>query len=340
MRSWWLLVILGLVAGGCGVSRVSALPSETTGGGGRPVAGGRAAAPSFLATTDDNGTTVLQLRRLSDGRTLETVLRSARGLSAVQTSATSALVALSGDCTATLEQINLLSGDIRVLRRLSQAVYGIALSPDGTELAYSTYAHCTVAPPCRGACGGSEAFDTGTLAVLNMHAGAVSETTPAGPDPHPGVGGPIWSPNGKQIAVTLADGTPGQVAVVNAAHPDFHTARLLRLPAGCDDAPIAWTALGILTDEYCGDGTSTLVTHFLAVTNTGQRIHRWAVPSCTYGISAEPATNTNKVIVETDVGYGTCSPQTTWTARFWTIAGLELKPLFAVPGAGFNVGLL
>ncbi len=333
------MAVLGLAAGGCGMSRVTPVPSGTSpGGGASTVAAGRSA-PSFLTLEIDNITRLLQLRRLSDVRAPTTVISSDQFAGAIETSTTSALVGLSSNCNATLERVNLITGDVRVLRRLHQAVSGFALSPNGAELAYITYAHCSVPPPCPGVCSGGTTFGPDTLAVLNLSTGAVSETTLVGPDPHPVVAQPSWSPNGRQVAVSVLEGTPAQVAVVNAAHPEFRTARLLPRPAGCDDDPIAWTTLGILTDESCGDGTPTSVTHFMAVTDTGKTTRRWAVPPCTYGVSAEQAADSTKIVVDTDVGYGTCSPQATWTAQFWTIDGPKLKPLFAIPGAGFDVGL-
>lgn len=301
----------------------------------------RRAIPSFLTVNHSGaGATVeLQLRRLSNGHVITGLRRTDQSADAVETSQTSALVLISGVCTAKLERVDLLTGSTSVVRRFHVPVDGFALNPAGTKLAYTTYAHCSRPPPCHGECSGPAGFGPDTLAVLDLQTGTVEHTTLKGSIPHPTIGYLAWSPNGRQVAATLLDGTPGQVAVIDADHPDFRTARLLPRPRGCDEADVAWTELGILTDETCGDGSPTLTTHFLALTATGKPVRRWAVPACTYGVEAQPVPGTDKVVVSTDVGYGTCSPQNTWTARFWTIAGNHLKPLFADPGSAFDVTL-
>ena len=303
------LCAIAAVAIGVGLTRSSDRSNVIVGG---VPAGPLAAGSSFLTVTSISPATrhnlnpglELQDRSLATGRVQATLVKgtSVRAISAsIGPDGTVIAAVTTGQCGAVLESINPHTGKATAIGDVADAsggVTGLSVSPDGRHIAYEAYPGCqqgtptptTTAPAHPTAPSTTSTQDT-YLAVRDLATGATVETSfDFQGVVFDGNGGPVWSPDGTQLAV-LAPPHNNRIMLVSAAHPDFQAATTLRLPARCEavgdiNAIGAWNRSGLTVSLSCA-ATGTARTspgraqsYLEQVTSTGRVIYRTPMTNC------------------------------------------------------------
>jgi hypothetical protein len=253
----------------------------------------------------------LQLRSIRDGgRVIRTLLRSVGQVDAVTAPDGTVIAALDYGCESQLVRIDPATGQRRLIRVVRDSVQDIALSPDGSRLAYDTVPKSQLGPclpmrqlrhPVRIRINPGS-FDisgpgTSVTAIVSLASGATVRT----PDKE---GNPAWSPNGTRIAVV---GLSTNVVVqMSAANLHYLTAEQFRSPRGCGFTTISWTTSGLITTTGCNAENDSRRPYFDEASLAGKTLARASLPRCMAGVTT--ALTGKNVLVEADVGYGNGKP--------------------------------
>ncbi len=244
---------------------------------------------------------VLQLRSLRTGRVIRTLLRSVGDIKATARPDGDVIAAESFGCKARLLRINPVTGRKTVIGALPEPVLDVALSPDGTRLAFITTQRrvprsCTpVAQPRHPVTvlmnpGGPEIGIPATgLAIFNLGTRAIVTTR------HQSAARSAltlaWSPDGRRIAVTAGATAlaswPNVVELLSAARPDVRTARTIRPPRRCAFTIVAWPTSGLVAGAQCPKADRRNRPRFVRLSPAGRIAFRWPrLPGCTDGVQA------------------------------------------------------
>lgn len=287
------------------------------------------AANTFVTTTNEPGSGyTVQVRSMDHGTVVWDPVQghSPTTVSATHDSTGTLIVALTTGCQATIERLDPKTGHVVVVRHLRQDVGNIALSPDGSRLAYVTHPTCSV-PDCNGSCAGAAMFNPNVLAVLDLTTGRSTRTATDTPG-HP-LFGLSWSPDGQQI-VAGYNGNRDQLLIFDAANPNFATAHRVPDPGGHGYSAPAWTTSGIVAAQESGSG-SLSPSRLVRVNADGKISATWSLPSCVNGIFTATNPTHKRLMVQSDIGYGNGSCSKKWTIRFATTIGTQLHTILEVP---------
>jgi hypothetical protein len=338
-RRWANLGLLGLLAlammTGCGTgspSRSSQATRSATPGLTSLVTDSFVTAqldPQVASRSDPSAaspvTTRLQLRSVTDGHVTATVLSTLDGISGVSWAPDrSLLVAVGGSrCVTRLERVDLSNGKTTLMRTLDTEVGEIAVSPDGTRLAYTTWQR--EEEPCRRVTpgpGGLVEFWPYELNVLDLQTGATMQSsTPVGE----GVGHLTWSPDGTRL---LAEDMRGPV-LLDPEHPSLAGSAHLRAPAGCTYSDPVWTTQGIVVNDQCG-----AVGRLTRVSAAGTVEQHWPLPACGGSRSIVTDATRTEVFLLVEQGYGNdgpCAVEKISRAFIATIDGPALRTIQTLP---------
>ncbi|MGH9077784.1 MAG: hypothetical protein ACRDY0_10100 [Acidimicrobiales bacterium] len=357
-----LLLGAGAAAGGLAAARGHHRPAERlrVGTSTSPVIGYPSTFLS-LATTgavirDDKlvryGYNLLQARSTSTGAVQQTLLRSLGEIDGVVAPDGSVLAAVDFGCRSVIERIAAGTLHVSVVRGMAGSVQAIALSPDGSQLAYLTYpgpsrrpclpASQPSSPQPIKVSAGADAFLPNVLAVADLATGAVRTTQTETPG-HP-FATPSWSPDGQQISVAYL-GDAQEILVMSSHSPDFASAKRIAAPAGCGLGSQAWTAGGIVAAEGCGPNSPDLSpSELVALDASGRVTERWPLPPCIDGTTSIVDAGRTHVLLLAGIGYGSGPPcgvpgPGINTYLIATLDGPSLTTLAQIPatGNGFRV---
>jgi hypothetical protein len=226
-----------------------------------------------------------------------------------------------------------LTGHARQVRTVAQDVVDMALSPDGTQLAYLTYPTCP--PVFDGKLVAGPAISApSVLEVLTLATGAIRSK--AVPVDASGLTlyGLAWSPDGRALASTAIRGVgDNRVLMLDALGLDPTHAREVAAPPTCHYNAEAWPATGMIVAEMCGTtGDSSLAPTRLFQLDDAQAVtHSWPLPACTGGATSVTDRQTGTIVAQADIGYSGCdiSDQST---RLLRISGSTVDVIIEIPG--------
>jgi hypothetical protein len=261
----------------------------------------------------------LQMRSIRTGAVERTILRSLAEIDAVVARDGSIVAAVDQQCRSEIERIDPATSQASVIRTIPGSVSEIALSPDGTRLAYVTTPSTSSPPPrCISLTQPSSpqrmTLDAGgvagvlpfQLAVVTLATGAIVTTTTDMPGHL--FTDPSWSPSGTELAVEYM-GNTNYIVVVPSADPNFATARVLAPPAGCGWVGTTWTAAGIMAVKGCNPiGSELNPTQVVRLSPTGTVTAQWQLPACIGGVSLRADSTLTGVLVEGGIGSGDTGP--------------------------------
>jgi len=254
-----------------------------------------------------NAGDTLQLRSGPHGAVIRTLVQTNPGttVSAAQAADGSVVVALTTGCATVLERIDSGTSRATALRKVGETSSGIALSPNGTQIAYLTHPSCFV-DHCTGMCDGPVAFLPNVLVVLNLVTGNSSRTA-TDDQGHPFVA-LSWSPDGRQI-VAGYEGDLQQLVIFDAANLSFRTALRVPNPAGCSYFAPAWTVAGLVAAQGCGSEPELSPSRIVQINTRGVVSAQWALPRCIDGVTTRTDPARKRVLVQSNIGYGdgTCA---------------------------------
>jgi hypothetical protein len=260
---------LGLSAGGARVT-VGGAPRSTEAGRWSPAA-------NFLTVAElpTNGKgndqkwpgAELQERSFSTGRVEAVLMKDPSALS-LDISASfepdgNVVVAVSKSrCGEQFELIDPSTGTMKTIGKVSKSVdgiWGLSVSANGKYITYEGEPGCQQGNPTSPTTTAAHstpnqlpADQMTYLAVRNLATGATSQTSLGYQgDTSDGNDGPIWSPDGKQLAV-IPPKSDTAIAILSAINPNFAKAKDVPSPHGCYVNAIgAWTKAGITASLIC-----------------------------------------------------------------------------------------
>jgi len=288
---------------------------------------------TFITVTAFGVPTTLQLRSLADGHAVKNLIVANAKISAVWESDGSLLVAqTTPKCITSLERLDPVTGHTRPVRTVAQDVVGMALSPDGTQLAYMTYPVCP--PVSSGKIVGPRLSPPSVLEVLTLANGTTHSTnTDTGHSP-PTLVAPTWSPDGQTLAMTAIYSVgDDRVMLLDAQDPQLGNARVPPAPPPCHYDAEAWPAAGIVVAEMCGTtGDRALApVRLLQLNGAAAATSSWPLPDCTGGVTSVADRSTGAIVFQADIGYSGCR-MTDPSSRLARIMGSEVKTITDLPG--------
>jgi WD40-like Beta Propeller Repeat len=265
------VVAFGLSAGGGARVTVGGAPDSTRAGRWSPAA-------NFLTVAElpTHGKrnhqkwpgAELQERDLATGK-VETVLMKDPSALSLDISASfepdgNVVVAISkSQCGGQFESIDPSTGTVKIIGTVSGSVeggtWGLSVSANGKYLTYEAYPGCQQGTPRPTTTSAADSTPTQIpadrmtyLAVRNLATGATSQTSLGYQgDTSDGNDGPIWSPDGKQLAI-IPPKSDSAIAILSAGSPNLATAKDVPSPQGCYVNAIgAWTNSGITASLIC-----------------------------------------------------------------------------------------
>jgi hypothetical protein len=256
----------------------------------------------------------LQLRSVRTGRVIATLLHSLGGIDAVMTRSGSVIAVVDYGCRSQVLRIDPQTDRTTLVRVLPESASGVALSPDGNELAYLTYP-ASERRSCRPVKqptspvreqvnpGGPIQFLPNVVAVVSLSSGATVRAATSNPGQPPS--SPAWSPDGTRIAVTsLSDRS---IVLLSAANPDFALAPQIRARPNCTYSAVTWIALGLVA--VCNRADPALPPYQLVrLSPAGRQTASWRLPGCIDGIAPFADPTFRHVLVEAYIGYGNGPP--------------------------------
>ncbi len=256
----------------------------------------------------------LQLRSLSGGRVIRTLLRSLGAISAAPAPDGTIIAVENYGCRSQVLRIDPATGHAAMIRVLPQYADDATVSPDGQFLAYLTYPAAQACTPVRQPQrpvrtvinpGGPEQFNPNVVAVVNLATGATVRAATRNPGNPPF--GLAWDPDGTMIATV--DSADNSIALLSAAHPDFSTARRVDPPRGCGFVTSTWTRSGLVAVEGCGKQNVDLSPGKLVqISPSGQPSATWRLAACIDGVTVLTDPAAEHVLVEENLGYGNGRP--------------------------------
>ena len=255
----------------------------------------------------------LQLRSLSGGRVIRTLLRSLGRISAAPAPDGMIIAVENYGCRSQVLRIDPATGHSTMIRVLPQYADDVTVSPDGQFLAYLTYPAaqaCTaVRQPARPVrtvvISVPEQFNPSVVAVVDLATGATVRAATRNPGNPPS--GLAWSPDGTMIATV--DSADNSIALLSAAHPDFAAARRIDPPRGCGFVTSTWTRSGLIAVEGCGKQNVGLSPGTLVqISPSGQPGAAWRLAACINGVTVLTDPAARHVLVQEDLGYGNGPP--------------------------------
>jgi dipeptidyl aminopeptidase/acylaminoacyl peptidase len=273
----------------------------------------------------------LDLRDASDGHLIRTLLTTPSGATIDATRAPDGtlIVAVADGCSSRIERVDGNTGRVTaLLRTVEDNVSGIALSPDGTRLAYVTYASCNAMPPTCNPNESCEAeFGPSTLVILDLASGAAVRAASATPEFE--IGGLSWSPDGRQL---LAEDLSG-VKLIDPDHPNIDGARHLPEPAGnCSYDAGTWTTAGIVVVKACRN--AAIAPTLVRVDPDGVVNATWALPTCTSPGDIVTDPTRTRVYVDFALGYGNGVCGKKFSVSIATLDGSAIRKIITSPGSG------
>jgi len=278
------------------------------------------------------------------GRLIRVLMRSLGAIDAVVAPDGSVVAVADYGCRSQVFRIDPGTGARRLIRTLPESAQNMALSPDGSKLAYLTYPASDRQPcgPARQPTapvryqvnpGGLAQFLPSVVAIVDLATGTGVRAASANPGDPPW--SLSWSPDGKTVAAVYSN----SVELLSAAHPDFAAARRLRPPSGCGYVASTWTVSGILAVLGCGKQDPALSPRTLIRLSTaGQRTQAWRLPACIDGVHLVVDPTRRYVLVQSDVGYGNGRPcglrYMTWSARILRVRRDALTAIAVLPLQG------
>jgi hypothetical protein len=249
-----------------------------------------------------NAGETLQLRSVSHGAVIRTLVQTKPHtiVSAAQASDGGVVAALTTGCESVLERIDSGTSRATALRKVGETVSGIALSPTGTQIAYLTHPSCVV-DHCTGKCAGPAAFLPNVLVVLNLLTGSRSRAA-TDDQGHP-LFGLSWSPDGRQI-VAGYDGDRQQLVIFDAGDLNFPAAHRVPNPSGCSYFAPAWTLAGLVAAQGCGPEPDLSPSRIVQINAQGVVSAQWALPSCIDGLTTRTDPAHERILVQSNIGYG------------------------------------
>lgn len=270
--------------------------------------------PPFVAWVVRYQVWTLQLRSLSDGRVIRTLLRSLGRISAAPAPDGTIIAVENYGCRSQVLRIDPATGHSAMIRVLPQYADDVTVSPDGQFLAYLTYPAaqaCTAVRqperPVRTVLnpGGPEQFNPSVVAAVNLATGATVRAATRNPGNPPF--GLAWSPDGTMIATV--DSADNSIALLSATHPDFSAARTIDPPRGCGFVTSTWTRSGLIAVEGCGKQNIGLSPRKLVqISPSGQPGAAWRLAACINGVTVLTDPAAQHVLVEENLGYGNGRP--------------------------------
>jgi hypothetical protein len=256
----------------------------------------------------------LQLRSLSDGRVVRTLLRSLGRISAAPAPDGMIIAVENYGCRSQVLRIDPATGHSTMIRALPQYADEVTVSPDGQFLAYLTYPAAQACTPVRQPerpvrtvinPGGPVQFLPSVVAAVDLATGATVRAATRSPGNPPS--GLAWSPDGTMIATV--DSADNSIALLSAAHPDFPAARRIDPPRGCGFVTSTWTRSGLMAVEGCGTQNVGLSPRRLVqISPSGQPGAAWRLAACINGVTALTDPAARHVLVEENLGYGNGPP--------------------------------
>ncbi len=283
----------------------------------------------------------LQVRSVRGGRVIATLLRSLGSISAARAADGSVIAVTDYGCRSLVYRIDPRTGARSLIRTLPQSASGVALSPDGRELAYLTYPASNPQPcgpdrqliaPIRLQAnpGGLPGWLPSLLAVTDLATGTTVQAWTGNQVNPPWI--PEFSPDGKRIAVVLGS----SILVMSASHPSFARARRLSPPRGCGYVATTWTRAGVLAALGCGRQSASLSPRTLVLLPAagGRPTATWRLPACIDGVGLFADPTARHVLVQSDIGYGNgapCGDYHTWHSQVAEIVGRRLVTVAILP---------
>jgi hypothetical protein len=255
----------------------------------------------------------LQLRSLSGGRVIRTLLRSLGTISAAPAPDGMIIAVENYGCRSQVLRIDPATGHATMIRVLPQYADDVTVSPDGQFLAYLTYPAaqaCTaVRQPARPVrtviISVPERFNPSVVAAVNLATGATVRAATRNPGNPPF--GLAWSPDGTMIATV--DSADNSIALLSATNPDFSTARRIDPPRGCGFVTSTWTRSGLIAVEGCGKQNVDLSPRKLVqISPSGRPGAAWQLAACISGVTVLTDPAARHVLVEENLGYGNGRP--------------------------------
>jgi hypothetical protein len=269
--------------------------------------------PPFVAWLVRYQVWTLQLRSLSDGRVIRTLLRSLGSISAAPAPDGTIIAVENYGCRSQVLRIDPATGHSTMIRVLPQYADEATVSPDGQFLAYLTYPAVQTCTPVRQPerpvrtviNTGPEQFNPNVVAAVNLANGATVRAATRNPGNPPS--GLAWSPDGTMIATV--DSADNSIALLSATHPDFSTARKIDPPRGCGFVTSTWTRSGLIAVEGCGTQNVGLSPRELVqISPSGQPGAAWRLAACINGVTVLTDPAAQHVLVEENLGYGNGRP--------------------------------
>jgi hypothetical protein len=255
----------------------------------------------------------LQLRSLSGGRVIRTLLRSLGAISAAPAPDGMIIAVENYGCRSQVLRIDPATGHATLIRTLPQYADDVTVSPDGQFLAYLTYPAAQACTPVRQPArpvrtvitSVPEQFNPNVVAAVNLATGATVRAATRNPGNPPF--GLAWSPDGTMIATV--DSADNSIALLSATHPDFSTARRIDPPRGCGFVTSTWTRSGLIAVEGCGTQDVDLSPRKLVqISPSGRPGAAWQLAACIDGVTVLTDPAARHVLVEEDLGYGNGRP--------------------------------
>jgi hypothetical protein len=308
----------------------------------RPSGRGSSSAPGTSASTfatinisENPPVESVQIRSLADGHVLRTLsIGSGRSVADASPGPHGSLLVADTDshCQATVERVNVGTGDVTILRHINRTVVEMALSPDGRYLAYVT------SPTCPETRGDTEVISPGVLAVVNLATGSTRTLGQAGNPKAPledqgrSYEYPSWSPTSRQIVVDYQTDW-SKLLIVPVGHLTRSSSTKIHSPIGCSYASPLWTDAGIVATEACGPSPSSRLSphELVEVSATGTIRRTWTLPACTGGFQIQERQPAGPIVVELDIGYGDKACSHRYLSRLSELTPTGLRTIINLP---------